>query len=121
MFEHHSQAVVALPQFIRRLILSLAAVLGLVLLSLVIGAVGYQATEHMSWIDAVYNAALILSGMGPATTLTTVAGKLFASVYAIYSGLFLISATAILFTPVFHRLMHNLHLDAEQRKAGKKR
>ncbi len=65
----------------------------------------------MSWIDAFYNASLIMSGMGPATDLKTNAGKIYASIYSVYSGLFLIAATGILLGPFFHRLIHKFHFE----------
>jgi hypothetical protein len=37
---------------------------------------GYHFFEGLAWIDAFANAAMILSGMGPLTTLQTSSGKL---------------------------------------------
>src|SRR6185295_11770860 len=58
-----------------------------ILISLYIGMIGYHLFEHMSWIDAFFNASMILSGMGPLSPLTTWGGKLFAGCYALFSGL----------------------------------
>ena len=46
----------------------------------------------MPWIDALLNASMIAGGMGPVDPIKTTAGKLFASFYALYSGLAIISA-----------------------------
>ena len=50
-------------------------------------------------------------------TLSTMAsdtgGKLFASFYALYSGLVLIAATGILLAPFLHRIVHKFHLEKE--------
>jgi hypothetical protein len=73
------------------------------------GTVGYRELEGMPWVDAVLNASMILGGMGPVTPLATTAGKLFASAYALYSGLVLVAATAILLAPFLHRMLHDLH------------
>jgi len=80
-------------------------------LSLVGGMLGYRYFEGMEWIDAFANASMILSGMGPLTPLQTSNGKLFAGLYALYSGLALILATGILLAPVVHRLLHQFHLE----------
>lgn len=72
---------------------------------------GYRYFEGMEWIDAFANASMILSGMGPLTPLETSNGKLFAGLYALYSGLALILATGILLAPVVHRLLHQFHLE----------
>ncbi len=72
---------------------------------------GYRYFEGMEWIDAFANASMILSGMGPLTPLQTSNGKLFAGLYALYSGLALILATGILLAPVVHRLLHQFHLE----------
>jgi hypothetical protein len=73
--------------------------------------VGYGALEGMSAVDAFVNAAMILSGMGPVQPLTTAAGKVFAGVYALASGLVVVAATSLVLAPVFHRLLHAFHAD----------
>jgi len=77
---------------------------------------GYHYFEGMTGIDAFVNAAMILSGMGPVSPLETSGGKLFAGLYAIYSGLALILATGIIFAPVVHRLLHRFHLEADKKE-----
>lgn len=108
MFETKQQPLITNHQFLRRMISSAATVTGFIILSLFAGVCGYHYIEGMPWIDALLNAAMIASGMGPVDTLHTVAGKLFASLYAIYSGLFLIAATGFLLAPLFHRVLHSL-------------
>lgn len=90
-----------------------SVVTGLVLVSvsLLIGAAGYHFLERLPWIDAFLNAAMILGGMGPVDPLTTSAGKIFATVYALYSGLALIVTAGIIITPALHRLLHRFHVD----------
>ena len=70
----------------------------------------------MSGVDAFVNAAMILSGMGPLSPLQTVGGKLFAGLYALYSGLALVMASAVILAPVAHRLFHHFHLEEEKAK-----
>lgn len=85
----------------------------LVAFSLLLGMAGYRTFEGMAWIDAFANAAMILSGMGPLATLKTWGGKLFAGIYAIYSGIALILATGMILAPLGHRLLHRFHLEAD--------
>jgi hypothetical protein len=80
--------------------------------SLGIGVLGYRGLEGMSTIDALLNASMILGGMGPVGELHTAAGKLFASAYALYSGMGFLVAAAVLFSPVIHRVLHRFHLPA---------
>jgi hypothetical protein len=81
--------------------------------SLFVGAFGYHLTEGMGWLDAVLNAAMILTGMGPVATLKTDSGKLFAICYAIFSsGVFLVVA-GMLVGPLAHRVLHRFHLDSK--------
>lgn len=87
----------------------------MIAIGLVVGAIGYRTFEGMSWIDATYNAAMILTSMGPAEPLTTDAGRVFASVYALLSSLLLLTSATVLVAPVLHRIMHRLHLDEAQR------
>jgi hypothetical protein len=83
---------------------------------LAIGIAGYAGFEGLSLTDAYLNAAMILSGMGPAVELKTTGGKLFAGTYAIFSGLIIIIATGFLLAPIFHRVLHKFHLETSQDK-----
>jgi hypothetical protein len=84
---------------------------GVTVVGLAIGMAGYALTEGMSLIDAFVNAAMILSGMGPVSELKSAGGKLFAGLYALFSGLFIVVATGFLLAPVLHRVLHALHVD----------
>ncbi len=79
--------------------------------SLTIGVLGYRFIAHFSWVDAVMNAAMILTGMGPAGELHSDAAKLFASAYALFSGVVFISATGIILGPIFHHVLHTFHIE----------
>ena len=57
------------------------------------------------------NASMILSGMGPLGELHTFGGKLFAGLYALYSGLILVVASGIVLAPFVHRILHRFHLE----------
>jgi hypothetical protein len=93
---------------------SIALAVGLVCLSLLGGILGYHYLEGMEWIDAFLNASMILSGMGPTGSLQTWGGKLFAGLYALYSGLTVIVATSIILAPVIHRLLHKFHYESRE-------
>jgi hypothetical protein len=95
----------------RRLLRHSAAALGLLAGSLGIGMIGYVAFEQLSWIDAFLNASMLLGGMGPVDPPQTVAGKLFAGLYALYAGLVFIVTAAVLFAPILHRVLHRFHWD----------
>ncbi len=84
--------------------------------SLGLGVLGYHFVANLNWIDALLNASMILTGMGPVNTLGTTAAKLFASAYALFSGLILISASGILLTPIFHRVLHRFHIEERDLK-----
>ncbi|HTN95786.1 MAG TPA: hypothetical protein VL101_02320 [Nordella sp.] len=87
--------------------------LGLIIAWLIIGMAGYMGFEGMSGVDAFVNAAMILSGMGPIGTLATTSGKIFAGLYAIYSGIFVFGIAGLALLPVFHRMLHRFHLQQE--------
>jgi hypothetical protein len=113
MANPHRPALPSRAIFIRRLGANAAIAALIVLLSLAIGAAGYHWTEHLPWIDAVLNASMILTGMGPVDTLHTEAGKLFASAYALFSGVVFLTMIAVLFAPLLHRFLHRFHLEFE--------
>lgn len=83
----------------------------LIVLALFIGMTGYHYFEKMPWIDAFLNASMILSGMGPASTMTTSLGKLFAGIYALFSGLAFVAIVVIIFSPMIHRFFRKIHLE----------
>lgn len=99
--------------FFRRLGANLALALGLVAGSLVVGMLGYHFLAGLAWIDAFLNAAMILSGMGPVDVLTGVPAKIFAGIYAIYSGLTLVATAGLILAPIIHRFLHRFHLEDE--------
>jgi hypothetical protein len=113
MFEHRRQPLISWAAFVVRVIRCVGVALGIVLVSLAIGIVGYRVFEGLPWIDATVNAAMILGGMGPVNGLSTDAGKLFAAAYALFSGLVFLVAVAIIFAPVVHRLFHRFHLGTD--------
>ena len=79
--------------------------------SLALGVLGYHLVAGLSWIDALVNAAMILTGMGPVNEMTTVGAKLFASFYALFSGVAFLTIVAVLLAPAVHRFLHRFHLD----------
>ena len=85
----------------------------LIAIALFAGMIGYHITEKMSWIDAFLNASMILSGMGPAVTLTTNAGKLFAGFYAVFSGLAFIAIIVIMLSPIIHKFFQTIHVETD--------
>ena len=116
MYERHSQPLLSRRLFVRRVVRSLAAGALIITVSLSVGMLGYHWLENMRWIDAFANAAMILSGMGPLEPLKTDGGKLFAGLYAIYSGLAVILIAGVVFAPVVHRFLHRFHLEPDSRK-----
>ena len=84
---------------------------GVIAVSLGAGILGYHYIAHFSWIDALLNASMILGGMGPVGNLEGDAGKVFASVYALFSGLVFIAVLGMLLAPFVHRIMHRFHID----------
>jgi hypothetical protein len=102
------------PLFLRRLSRHALAAAGLVLISLCIGMAGYHILEHLTWMDAFLNSAMLLGGMGPVDAPKTEAGKFFAGCYALFAGLiFLVSASVVL-APIVHRLLHKFHWSEKQ-------
>ena len=79
--------------------------------SLFLGILGYHLICGFGWVDSLLNASMILSGMGPVGDLKTDGAKIFASAYALFSGVVFISATGILLSPVFHRVLHRFHIE----------
>jgi hypothetical protein len=85
---------------------------GVIIISLLIGMVGYHVTAGFGWVDSFENASMLLGGMGPVGPVEGTTGKIFAGVFALYSGLVFLAVTALVLTPVFHHVLHRFHWDA---------
>jgi hypothetical protein len=110
MFEHMHEKVVPLSVFLKRMVGSAGLGLGLLFVALSIGIGGYHWIGGLDWIDSLLEASMILGGMGPINPLATPGAKLFASVYALFSGVVFIALMGLLLTPVAHRLLHKFHV-----------
>ncbi len=113
MFEHRHEPLLSKAAFRLRLVRHALLAVGLIFGALGIGILGYHGLEGMNWIDALVNASMILGGMGPVTELHTAGGKVFASVYALFSGIVFLVGVGVLFAPAVHRFLHRFHLDSE--------
>jgi hypothetical protein len=113
-FEHHKKPLLPKKQFIHRMVRYAGFSFIILCFSLGIGTIGYHLFAGLPWTDSFLNASMILTGMGPVDRMETQAGKLFASFYAIYSGVAFLNLAGVLFAPVYHRFLHKLHLDMEK-------
>lgn len=87
--------------------------IGLIIVpTLAIGMLGYHLLAGLSWIDSLLNASMILGGMGPVDRLETDTAKLFASFYALFSGLVFIGVAGLFVAPFAHRILHHFHWEA---------
>lgn len=111
MYEHKSEPLLPFKRFARRLLGHFCVALVMISGSLGIGVVGYHLLEDLPWLDALLNASMILGGMGPVDAIRTPAGKLFASFYALFSGVVFLVIVGVLIAPIGHRLLHSLHFE----------
>ena len=110
MYEHHKQPLASTKIFARRVALNGLIAMLLLMFSLGIGILGYHFLGKLSWIDSLLNSSMILGGMGPVDKMETDGAKIFASIYAIYSGVILLASVGVLAAPIFHRFLHTFHL-----------
>jgi magnesium-transporting ATPase (P-type) len=110
-YEHISEPVAQLPQYLQRQLRSIAIGLFFIAVALLAGMIGYHDLVGLSWVDAYENAAMILSGMGPLAAPATVAGKIFAGSYALFSGIAVLAIAGVIAAPLVHRFLHRMHAD----------
>ena len=111
MYEHRNYPLLSRAKFIRRVGYHALIVLLFVAVALGVGVLGYHWLGHLSWIDSLLNASMILGGMGPVDPLQSTAAKVFASCYALFSGLAFIGIAGVMLAPFAHRLLHRFHLE----------
>jgi len=116
MYEKHYEPLLSRAKFIIRLLSHLLTGFGILVISLGIGVVGYHGYEHLSWLDSLLNASMILGGMGPVNPIQSDGGKWFASFYALFSGMIFLGVFGITIAPVIHRLLHLMHLEEKEPK-----
>jgi hypothetical protein len=102
--------------FSHRLLRAFGLACALIAFSLGLGVLGYHYFANLEWVDALLNASMILTGMGPVDILHTKGAKVFASAYAIFSGVVFISATGIFLSPIFHRVLHRFHIEQKEQE-----
>jgi len=114
MYERKNQPLASRSVYYKRIASNTIRVLGLFSIILAAGTVGYHfATDPITpWLDAFHNASMILSGMGPVVTSGfTPVGKIFSSLYALFSGIVFVGAMGYILAPGIHRIFHRLHLE----------
>ncbi|MDJ0649899.1 MAG: hypothetical protein QNJ60_14490 [Xenococcaceae cyanobacterium MO_188.B19] len=83
-------------------------------LGLLVGILGYHWAAGLSWLDSLVEASMILSGMGPISPLSTISAKIFASLYALFSGLIFVIAMGIVLSPLMYSLLHQFPVSLKQ-------
>lgn len=111
MFEHKSEPVINPIKWRARVLNSVKLASAIIAISLAAGIAGYHILGHLSWIDSLLEASMILGGMGPVANMDNPGVKIFASLYSLYSGLIILGVSGILMGPWVHRMMHKFHAE----------
>lgn len=111
MFERKHEKIAPVAVFMRRLAGAIGISILLILAALFAGVAGYHWIAGLDWVDALLNASMILGGMGPVNPLAGTGAKVFASGYALFSGLMFIAVMGLVLSPILHRMLHHFHLD----------
>ena len=120
-FERRHEKLAPLSVFFKRVAGALGIAVGLAALALALGILGYHFIAGYEWIDSLLEASMILGGMGPVKELPNDGAKIFASFYALFSGLVFIAVMGVVLSPLVHRLLHKFHVDDEDVKRGGKK
>jgi hypothetical protein len=114
MYERYDEPMLSRRAFVARVLRQIAIAAMLLSASLLAGMVGYMGLAGLAPVDAFLNAAMILGGMGPVDVLTSDGAKVFAGLYAMYSGIFFLVIAGLVLAPFLHRVLHSLHLDDDE-------
>ena len=110
-YEKSHQKLAPLSVFAQRVLGAILLACGVIAVVLFIGIAGYHWLGGLDWIDSLLEASMILGGMGPVNPIKTDGAKIFASGYALFSGLVFIGIMGIVLTPIVHRLLHKFHVE----------
>lgn len=114
MYERRTDKLISRRAFVRRIIRHGGYATALVAVSIAIGMLGYHVFDDLPWVDAFVDTSMLLGGMGPVNPLHGNGAKIFAGVFALYAGLVFLVLTAIMLTPVLHRLLHAFHAETNR-------
>ena len=114
MYEPKSEPLLPRREFVRRMTRHALFAGAILFVALAVGIVGYMSLAQLNFVDGLFNASMILSGMGPVATQMSDAAKVFASIYALFSGVIFISSVSIVAAPIVHRLFHHFHVDEQE-------
>ena len=113
MYERHNHPLISRAKFLRRVVRHFAGVAMFIAVALGVGVLGYHYFARLAWIDSLVNASMILGGMGPVDPLPSTAAKVFASCYALFSGVAFIGIAGVMLAPFAHRLLHRFHIEGK--------
>ena len=111
MLRYHHKPLLSRAAFAARMARSSALATVGIVGSLAIGVLGYHVFAGLGWVDAFLNASMILTGMGPVAPLQTTGAKIFASLYALFSGVAFLTVVGVLMAPIVHRFLHRFHIE----------
>ena len=115
-FERHHDQLAPRSVFFKRVAVSLLIAFGMIGFALMIGIIGYHTLAGFGWVDSLLEASMILGGMGPVNPLANDPAKIFASLYALFSGLMFIGIMGVVLSPIVHRFLHKFHVDEKDVK-----
>ncbi len=118
MYEHKTQQLATKKKYRQRIWNNFLISVVVMTMSLFLGVIGYKLTvPEFDWYDALLNASMILSGMGPviaSNVVLTPSAKIFASLYALFSGVTFLTSFSLLMAPVVHRFFHKMHIEVDE-------
>ena len=109
MFEDAHRPLLSRQRFAARMAVSVLAAVFVNGVALGVGAIGYHSLEGLDWLDAILNAALVITGNGPVHPPHTPGGELFTVFYALPGVILFATVIGVILTPVFHRVFHGFH------------
>lgn len=109
--ERRADKLAPVSVYLQRIAGAVAIAIGMMVVALSVGIAGYHLIAGFDFVDSLLEASMILGGMGPVRELPNQPAKIFASIYALFSGVFFIALMGIILAPVAHRVLHKFHLD----------
>jgi hypothetical protein len=113
-FERQHEHLLPRRQFVARMVIF--AALGIIIeaAAILIGCLGFHYIGGLNWLDGSLNAAMVITGNGPAVEPQTICAKIFQMIFSLSGVITFVLVVSVVLSPVLHRVLHHFHVAPDE-------